>query len=245
MAAQYDSIAREYQRTKESPLRRYVEACSFLRMAGDVRGLAVLDLACGEGFYTRVLKRAGAAAVTGIDISAEMISLAEELERDDPLGLVYLCGDVAQMPDVGQFDLVTAAYLLHYAPNKEQLHRMCERIACQLKPGGRFTCINENPDQSAARYSGYTQYGFNKSVKEPREEGSAITYAMVSGRSIIRFDAYYYARESYEQALQAAGFREISWRPLELDPAGLDEYGADYWREYLDNPPVPGLECRL
>ena len=37
--------------------------------------------ACGEGFYTRRIKQAGAAEVTGVDISAAMIQLTEEEEQ--------------------------------------------------------------------------------------------------------------------------------------------------------------------
>jgi SAM-dependent methyltransferase len=243
--AQYDGIAREYQRTKESPLRRHVEAYSFLRMLGDLSDLEVLDLACGEGFYTRLINKLGAKGVKGVDISPAMIELAERAEQQDPLGIDYLCADVAALPVLGKFDLVTAAYLLHYAPDRQSLQNMCERIAAQLKPGGRLVCINENPDQSVADYAGYTQYGFNKSVAEPREEGSAISYAMVSGRSMIRFDAYYFSRETYEAALGAAGFSHICWHPLELAPEAIAECGAEYWEEYLGNPPVVGLECRL
>ena len=245
MPAQYDAIAREYQRTKESPLRRHVEAYSFFQMLGDVSGLAVLDLACGEGFYTRLIRQAGAASAVGVDISSEMIALAKDSERQCPLGIEYMCSDVAALPDLGLFDVVSAAYLLHYATDSEKLQAMCRRIASQLKPGGRFVCINENPDQSVDAYAGYAQYGFNKSVQVPRQEGSAITYAMVSGRKMIRFDAYYYARDTYESALRAAGFSEIAWRPLGLGPEGNAECGADYWQEYLSNPPVVGLVCRL
>lgn len=245
MAAEYDAIAREYQRTKESPLRRYVEAYSFFAMAGDVAGQRVLDLACGEGFYTRLLRQAGAAQVTGVDISAEMIALAEQSEREQPLSIDYVCGDAAELSGLGVFDLVTAAYLLHYAPDVQQLARMCEQVVAHLEPGGRLVCINENPNQSADDYGGYTQYGFNKSVAGERSEGSPITYAMVSGRSIIRFDAYYFSRETYEAALRAAGFREVIWHPLQLDPQGVVECGEEYWQEYLTNPPVIGLECRL
>ena len=245
MVAQYDAIAREYQRTKESPLRRHIEAFTFFQMLGDVAELSVLDLACGEGFYTRLMKLAGAATATGVDISSAMIALAQASETANPLGIEYFCGDVAELPDLGHFDVVSAAYLLHYAPDKKNLQAMCARIANQLKPGGRFVCINENPGQSAGDYAGYTQYGFNKSVQEPRQEGSAITYSMVSGRKIIRFDAYYYSRATYESALHAAGFSEISWRAPELSPEGIAECGEEYWREYLGNPPVVGLECRL
>ena len=50
-------------------------------MLGSVAGLGVLDLACGEGFYTRQIARDGATRVVGVDISPEMIALAEELEK--------------------------------------------------------------------------------------------------------------------------------------------------------------------
>jgi len=245
MAAEYDAIAQEYQRTKETPLRRYVESYSFFSMLGDVTGQSVLDLACGEGFYTRLLKQAGAAGVTGVDISPAMIALAEAAEGREPLGIDYRCSDVAALPDIGRFDIVTAAYLLHYAPDIQALRAMCARIAAQLRPGGRLVAINENPEQAGSNYAGYTQYGFNKSLQGPQQDGAPIHYAMVSGRKLMRFSAYYYRRATYEAALQAAGFTGIRWVPLQLAPAGIAELGADYWQEYLANPPVVGLECCL
>jgi ubiquinone/menaquinone biosynthesis C-methylase UbiE len=245
MSAQYDAIAREYQATKESPLRQYVEAFSFFNMLGDVQGQEVLDLACGEGFYTRLIAAAGARRVVGVDISAAMISLAEELESQQSLGVEYHCADVATLPELGRFDVVSAAYLLHYAADNLQLQSMCERIAGQLKPGGRFVCINENPEQLFAAFSGYTQYGFNKSAVGPQQDGAKLTYAMVSGRKMIRFDVFYYARATYEAALYKAGFSEVRWVPLQLDPAGIEAHGAAYFQEYMDNPPVTGLVCVL
>ena len=245
MATEYDAIAQDYQQTKATPLRRHVESYSLFRMLGDVTGRSVLDLACGEGFYARLLKKAGAATVTGVDISPAMIALAEAAERSEPLGIDYRCCDVAKLPDIGRFDLVTAAYLLHYAPDVQALRAMCARIAGQLRPGGRLVAINENPEQAGKNYAGYTQYGFNKSLRGPQQDGAQIDYAMVSGRKLMRFSAYYYTRATYEAALHAAGFTRIRWLPLELAPEGIAELGADYWQEYLANPPVVGLECCL
>ena len=48
----------------------------------------VLDLACGEGVYTRQFKREGAVAVTGVDISPGMIALAEVEEQAEPLSMI-------------------------------------------------------------------------------------------------------------------------------------------------------------
>ncbi|HJP37734.1 MAG: class I SAM-dependent methyltransferase [Gammaproteobacteria bacterium] len=244
-ASQYDAIAEQYRRSKSSPLRSYIEAYTFLNLIGDVRGKRILDLACGEGFYSRRLKALGAARVTGVDISVEMIRLAEQQERNDPLGIDFVCADVRELGDLGEFDLIVAAYLLHYAPSDTDLARMCRNIKRHLSVTGRFVTLNENPDQSAEQYAGYEQYGFNKTIDSPAIDGAQITYFMVAGRELFKFHAHYYARQTYEQVLTDAGFGRVAWHPLRLDPAGIDAHGADYWQEYLDNPPVIGLECRV
>ena len=69
----YDRIAREYQESKRLPFRSALEAYTLLQLLGDVQGATVYDLACGDGFYTRQIKQAGATNVTGVDISSEMI----------------------------------------------------------------------------------------------------------------------------------------------------------------------------
>ena len=243
-AAQYDRFAAEYQRTKDAPLRRHVEAYSFMRQLGDVRALNALDLACGDGYYSRLIKAAGAGSVTGIDISAEMIALAVAEEQRKPLGIRYHCADVAELTPPAGIDLVSAAYLLHYAPDERTLREMCRNIAACLQPGGRFVAINENPMQPAVDEPAYTQYGFNKRYAEPRTEGSRIEYMMVSGREMIRFDVWYYSANLYETVLQDAGFTDIAWHPLQLAPAGIAECGDDYWQAYMSNPPVMLLEAR-
>jgi SAM-dependent methyltransferase len=242
--AQYDAIAEQYRRTRASPVRRYIEAYTLWRLLGDVRGLSVLDLGCGEGHYARQLAAAGAARVTGVDASPAMIELARASEAAEPLGIDYRCSSVQAMPELGHFDLVLGAYLLHYAEDVADLGLLCQRVAGHLAPGGRFVGLNENPDQSADGCAGYAQYGFSKRPARPRREGAAITYAMASGRGMIRFDVRWYSRDCYAQALAAAGFREVNWHQLLLDPAAAAVRPADYWREYLENPPVLALECR-
>jgi SAM-dependent methyltransferase len=241
-ATQYDAIAGQYQRSRRSPIRRFIESYTLLGLIGPVEGFDVLDLACGEGFYTRELHRRGACRVVGMDISPAMISLARE--QQVPSGVEYRVGAVEDMPDIGRFDLVVAAYLLHYARDVSTLHRMCQRIATCLPPGGRFVALNENPEQCAEQYAGYAQYGFSKTVELPRREGSVINYTLVAGRQLFSFEAFHYARSTYERALTEAGFGDIRWHPMRLDPAGEAELGTAYWQEYLRNPPVTGLECR-
>ena len=95
--AEYDEIGEAFEGFKALPLAQYAEVPSFLAMVGDVRGKSVLDLASGTGFYSREFKRRGAADVLGVDISGEMVAVAQQLEERDPLGVRYEVGDVADL----------------------------------------------------------------------------------------------------------------------------------------------------
>ena len=113
----YDAIAEEYRDSKQLPFREHLERHTLFQLLGDVRGKTVLDMACGEGFYTRLLKRAGASAVTGVDISEEMIRLAENQEARRPLGCRYERADAAAFQLQKPVDLVVAMYLFNYCPS--------------------------------------------------------------------------------------------------------------------------------
>ena len=68
---------------------------------------------------------------------------------------------------------------------------------------------------------------------------------MISGRDMFQIHAHWFSRATYERALTVAGFRQVEWQPLQLDPVAIEQYGEDYWQEYLLNPPIVGLECRV
>src|SRR5688572_28236192 len=220
-------------------------------MLGDVTGLSVLDLACGEGFYARLLKRRGAARVVGIDLSAEMIRLARRAEADDPLGVEYVTGDAIGFRSAETFDVVTAAYLLNYAESEETLAAMCRTIAAALTPGGRFVTVNNNPSQSMAHFETTRPCGFIKSVtKEGRREarslpeaGATITYTVfLENGETFRFDNYYLSVDAHERALTAAGFGEIEWVQPMLSPDCGSAPAS--WNALLVDSPIVFLRCR-
>ena len=76
MTTNYDPIAELYKRAKQQPWRAHIEAFTLMRLIGDPTGKTLIDLACGEGFYTRMIRQRGAAKVTGVDLSEKMIGLA-------------------------------------------------------------------------------------------------------------------------------------------------------------------------
>jgi len=242
---QYDRIAQEYGDSKKSDVVTFVEIPTFLDVSGDVRDKAVLDLACGDGFYSRKFGQMGAAPVVGVDISAEMIELARAQERKESLGIRYECADVAKLPSLGEFDIVTAAFLLHYSKDEDEMQAMCDGIAGQLRQGGRFVAMSENPWQKAGRYTLYKKYGFVKTLAEPQIDGAKITYLMATGRRPFKFNVQYFQAQTYERALRNAGFDDIQWHPLVLSEEGRSAKGESHWQEYMDNPPVIGLSAKL
>src|SRR5262245_54525784 len=161
MRTDYNAIAAEYKKCKQQPWRSYIEHFTLFGLIGDLTGNSVLDLACGEGFYTRFLKKAGAGKTLGVDLSERMIDLARAEESRNPLGIDYLVQDAKMLELPEKVDLVVAAYLLNYAANKEELRAMCQAVARNLKPGCRFITVNNSPVWPTKPVS-YKQYGFDR-----------------------------------------------------------------------------------
>ncbi len=236
--AQYDAIAEAYQDSKQLPFRKAIERHTLFEALGDIRGLTVLDLACGGGFYTRLLKRAGAGRVTGIDISGEMIRLARREEARAPLGCAYVCQDIADFePEPGQADLVVAMYLLHYAGTREKLHRFLRVCRRALRPGGRLVGFNDNVMSPPRGTVSWPRHGIEKTgpLSDP-VEGDPIHYRFTNpdGRQ-FEFHNLYLRPETYRGAFRRTGFRDFRWLGVSLEPG---ERGNPVWDDFLDNPPV-------
>ena len=69
---------------------------AFLEFVGDLAGQHVLDAGCGEGYNTRLLAQCGT-QMTGVDISARMIELAQAEEEREPLGIRYQVASVSNL----------------------------------------------------------------------------------------------------------------------------------------------------
>jgi toxoflavin synthase len=93
----YEAMAQTYRESKRLPIKQYSEKFTFFQVLGSVRGLAVLDVACGDGDYTRAMKRQGAARVMGVDSSPTMITYTTCEEEAHPLGIAYVVGEAETM----------------------------------------------------------------------------------------------------------------------------------------------------
>jgi toxoflavin synthase len=245
MPTYYDSIAQQYKKSKQLPFRLHIEAYTYFNLLGDLLGKSLLDLACGEGFYTRQFKLLSAAQVIGVEISEKMIELARQAEAREPQNIEYILGDVFELGKIGSFDLVVASYLLNYAQTREQLLKMCQNIFANLKPGGRFVTINNNDSQLPSSYLSTEKYGFIKTIDSALIEGTPIkyTYTISHGEQKFTFYNYYLGTDTYEWAFRSAGFKEIRWQKPIVSPQGVEEFGQEFWQDFLDSIPIVGIEC--
>ena len=113
----------------------------------------ILDLGCGTGSTTLMLKRAfPAAEVLGLDLSPYMLVIADYKAREASLDIHWRHGNAEDtgFPDA-HFDLVTASLLFHETPPTatRSILRECFRL---LTPGGQVLILdgNQNTLQQAS-----------------------------------------------------------------------------------------------
>lgn len=238
---QYDAIAEAYRDSKQLSFRKYVEEYTLFEMLGDVRGAAVLDLACGEGFYTRKIRQAGAREVTGVDISAAMVELALQEERARPLGCRYVQMDAARVELSEEVDLVVAMYLLNYARTRDELLGFVRTAYRSLRPRGRFLGFNDNVGNVPRGVQDFSRYGFCKECSDAPEEGDAIVYRITNDDGTrFEFENYFLRPETYEWAFREAGFSDFRWVGPRLHPSQRND---PLWDDFMARPPLTGFSA--
>jgi SAM-dependent methyltransferase len=117
----------------------------------NLAGRSVLDLGCGFGWFCRWARDAGAAHVTGLDVSENMLARARA-ETADP-GIVYRQADLEQVVlPAAAYDLVFSSLTFHYL---EHLDRLLASAAAALRPGGALVCSVEHPIYTAPTHPGW------------------------------------------------------------------------------------------
>ena len=94
-------------------------------------GEAILDLATGTGWTSRLVARRGA-RVTGIDLGADLIAFAREQAEREGLDIGYRVGDAENLPfEDGAFDAVISTCGVMFASRPEaaaaELARVCRK----------------------------------------------------------------------------------------------------------------------
>jgi SAM-dependent methyltransferase len=142
----YDRSAAAWARREPSSVSDFTARPAVIELCRPFAGLRVLDLGCGEGYCSRILRQSGAGEVFGIDVSSRMIDAARREEERAPLGIRYAVGDACNLAEVaaGSFDVVLAMFLFNYL-NVSALTTCMRELVRVLKPGGRFVFAVPHP----------------------------------------------------------------------------------------------------
>lgn len=182
---------------------------AFLRLVGHVRGLRVLDLACGNGYLSRRYATEGA-KVVGVDASANIIERARARESKEPLGIEFHVGDAAHLaflPDA-RFDLVASNMALMDIEDGAGAIREAARV---LSRGGRFVaslshpCFDQGPTSTwLTERSFRTTRTFRKIERYREAFAEEIPWELEPGR-ILTTTGYHRPLTWYSRALRDAG----------------------------------------
>jgi ubiquinone/menaquinone biosynthesis C-methylase UbiE len=142
----YEEIADEYDERIPGATendRRFTETEQTFLMSKINPSDHVLDMGCGTGRFTIPLAKI-AAKVTGLDMSAAMLKIAEEKADRLDLNIDFHEGDMAHLPfEDHSFDAVVCMLAIMHIPpeNRERVFLEASRV---LKPGGRIIISAKN-----------------------------------------------------------------------------------------------------
>lgn len=171
----------------------------FNELMGDLTGLRILDLGCGNAAFGLEALQQGCQSYLGIDGSHKMMQAAKEKLAGTPGKAVRATIETWNYPPK-QFDLVTSRLALHYV---QEIEPVFARIYQALVEGGRFIFSIEHPvitscDRAWQQTDGVRQDWI---VDNYFETGTRITKWM--GGDVIK---YHRTIEDYFVALRSAGF---------------------------------------
>ncbi len=241
--ASYDSIGEYYEKFSNTVAQRQSELQDILNMVGEIQGKSVLDLACGYGYFGRELHRRGATKVVGVDISEKMIELAKaksKLHGDD---IEFYRQNVCEMQLNEKFDIIIAAFLFHYSTSTEEFEAMFQAAADHLKPSGKLVAYMASPDYRLEN-GNCDNYGFRILSEDPWKNGFRCQAEFLTTPP-SPFTFYRRSRESYENAINQAGFRRFSWQKPTVLASDLARYPQGFWDIYLQNCVHTGLICQF
>ncbi|MER9758490.1 class I SAM-dependent methyltransferase [Mesorhizobium sp. M0138] len=121
------------------------DPAGLLLSLGVAPGMTVLDLCCGDGYFTAPLAKIVDGRVYALDLDPAMIEMARaEAEQEGVSVLKWIIADAGEISRLipEKLDLVLIANTLHGVPDQPGL---IQAVAKTLRLGGVFAIVNWHP----------------------------------------------------------------------------------------------------
>lgn len=129
---------------------------NILRIVAPEKGMRILDLACGQGFFSHALSAKGA-HVTGVDVSPELIGIAKIHAGHNEEFHVSSSDNLSVWKD-SSFDSISIILALQNIEKMTQTLREASRV---IKKGGKLVIVLNHP---AYRIPGESAWGYDEKI---------------------------------------------------------------------------------
>ena len=205
----WDNVAGWYDSYLEHSSDTYqdkVIAPNMLRMLGLTKNDRVLDVACGQGYFARLVAKAGA-IVVGFDQSKELITKASERKGENE---TYLVGN-AETIDALKLRSFDLAYSVLAFENIKNIGAVLTGVAGVLKKEGKFVLVLLHP---AFRIPQHSDWGYDskkavqyrKVEKYLSEVSIPIELSPFKGAKKETTTTFHRSLQWYTKAFKNAGF---------------------------------------
>lgn len=235
MLNNYDRLSDSYCETHHKPDKKYSMLPTVGSILSTMSGEKAIDVGCGDGYFTRLLEERWQ-HVIGIDNSIQQIQKA----RVHGGSIEYQEADMFDY-EYRDLSLVLAPFVLNYCDTTNKLKSLLELFYFGLNEGGYIISIVDSPQDLKHDMS---QFGSIKTLSS-FQPGSGITIELYDrGNLITTLHSYYYSRKCVEEILLQVGFNDAQWVSPIVSESGIDEFGQNYWDNYISNCDVSYLVAR-
>ena len=204
-----------------------VVAPNIRRIVSAKHGMKILDIGCGEGYFTRLFAEDGA-LVEGADIAPELIAKA----RTQSPAITFHVSSAQELSFANDhsFDVVTCVLALQ---NIERIEAVFKEVSRVLTPKGRFVCVINHPTFRIPKHSSWGWDESNHSQYRRVDRYLSATKAEIDmhpgeGSKDITY-SFHRSIQDYSKAFAGAGFvitkieEWISHRVSEKGPRKIEE----------------------